>query len=200
MSRVEHRIWGIGNVIKREKVINGVNTEVEYGGNYITVSFEDGTVKPFAIPASFAKGHLTALDDYAEEVADVTEAIERARLEAFKDSGITDGRRDDEDSDEWGEKIPARITVTGNLKEDFRVYLTETGYRPNVVYSYANEVGRVCAEENVSWKTLLLSIGAIVRMYGEGGVKESIGNEHNKTVINALKRYRDFYIKNPDAI
>ena len=36
--------------------------------------------------------------------------------------------------------------------------------------------------------------------YSKDGEKEDIGNYQNKTVINALKRYRDFALKNPDAL
>jgi hypothetical protein len=117
-----------------------------------------------------------------------------------KSWGILDGRRDVDESEERTTKIPAIITVTGNLKEDFKTYLTESGYEPSVVYAYPRAIGIVCAEENIGWKTLLLCINKIIPLYSKDGVKEHIGNYQNKTVINALKRYRDFALINSDSL
>ena len=200
MSAVNHKFWGIGTVIKREVFENGNFTEVEYGGKYITARFDNGKEGRFAIPAAFEKGILKAIGDFADEVADVIEEIESKRKASISNWGISDGKRDIDESEERTTKIPAKINVTGNLKEDFKSYLAESGYEPTVVYAYPRGIGIVCAEEHISWKTLLQNINKIIPLYSKDGVKEDIGNYQNKTVINALKRYRDFVLKNPDAL
>lgn len=200
MSAVNHKSWGIGTVVKREVVKNGKFTEVEYGGNYITARFDNGKEIRFAIPASFESGMLEAIGDFADEVADVAEQVEIKRKAGIPDWGISDGRRDADEREERATKIPARITVTGNLKADFKTYLTASGYEPSVVYAYLRAIGIVCAEEYIGWKALLQNISKIIPLYSKGGVKEDIGNYQNKTVINALKRYRDFALKNPEAL
>ena len=200
MSVVKHKDWGVGTVVKREVSKNGKFTEVEYGGNYVTTRFDNGKEIRFAIPASFEQGMLKAIGDFADEVADVAEQVESKRQAGIPTWGISDGRRDVDESEERTRKIPAIITVTGNLKEDFKTYLKESGYEPSVVYAYPRAIGIVCAEEHIGWKTLLQNVNKIIPLYSQDGVKEDIGNYQNKTVINALKRYRDFALKNPDAL
>ncbi len=200
MSAVNHKDWGMGTVVKREVVKNGKFTEVEYGGNYVTARFDNGKEIRFAIPASFEQGKLEAIGDFADEVADVAEQVESKRKAGMPTPGITDGRRDVDEREERTKKIPAKITVTGNLKEDFKTYLTASGYEPSVVYAYPRGIGIVCAEEHISRKTLLQCISKIIPLYSKDGPKEDVGNYQNKTVINALKRYRDFVLKNPDAL
>jgi hypothetical protein len=200
MSSVNHKSWGLGTVVKREVLNNGKYTEVEYGGNYITARFDNGKEVRFAIPSSFYTGKLEPMADFADEVADVTEELESKRQAGIPTWGISDGKRDIDESEERTKKIPAKINVTGNMKEDFKTYLTESGYEPSVVYAYPRAIGIVCAEENIGWKTLLLCINKIIPLYSKDGVKEHIGNYQNKTVINALKRYRDFALINSDAL
>ena len=91
-------------------------------------------------------------------------------------------------------------TYTIDSAADFKTYLTASGYEPSVVYAYPRAIGIVCAEEHIGWKALLQNINKIIPLYSKGGVKEDIGNYQNKTVINGLKRYRDFALKNPDAL
>ena len=143
---------------------------------------------------------LEAIGDFEDEVADVAEQVESKRKAGIPAWGISDGRRDVDESETRTTKTPTRISVTGNLKEDFKTYLTESGYELSVVYAYPRAIGIVCAEECISWKTLLQNINKIIPLYSKDGVKEDIGNYQNKTVINALKRYRDFVLKNPDAL
>ena len=200
MSVVKHKDWGLGTVIKREVASNGKFTEVEYGGNYITVQFDDSMAIRFAIPASFEKGVLEAIGEFANEVAAVADEVESKRRAGLPDWGIYEGGHSIDESAERTTKKPAKITVTGNLKEDFKTYLTASGYEPTVAYAYPRGIGIVCAEEHISWKTLLLNINKTIPLYSDGGVKVDIGNYQNKTVINALKRYRDFALKNPEAL
>ena len=199
MSVVKHKDWGLGTVVKREISNNGKFTEVEYGGNYVTARFDNGKEIRFAIPASFENGMLEAIGDFVDEVADVAEQVESKRRAGIPAWGISDGRCDINEREERTRKIPATITVTGDLKEDFKTYLKESGYEPSVVYAYPRAIGIVCAEEHIGWKTLLQNVNKIIPLYSQDGVKEDIGNYQNKTVINALKRYRDFALKNPDA-
>ena len=200
MSVVKHKDFGLGTVVKREVLSNGKFIKVEYGGNYVTARFGGGKEIRFAIPSSFEQGMLEAIGDFADEVADVAEEIRAKRLAGKCDWGISDGKCDIEASEERGIKTPAKITVTGNLKEDFKTYLAESGYEDTVAYAYPRAVGIVCAEECISWKTLLYDIIKIIPLYSKGGAKEEIGNYQKKTVINALKRYRDFGFKNPEAL
>ena len=200
MSAVNHKDFGIGTVVKREVYNNGMFTQVEYGGNYVTARFDNGREIRFAIPASFEQGRLEAIGDFADEVADVADQVEIKRLAGVPNWGISNGILDIDESEERALKIPAKITVTGNLKEDFKTYLAESGYEPTVAYAYPRAIGIVCAEEYVNWKTLLQNINKIIPLYDKDGAKEDIGNYQKKTVINALKRYRDFSIKNSEAL
>lgn len=199
MSRVNHKSLGMGTVTKREVIVNGKFVEVEYGGNYVTVNFDSGKELKFAIPASFDKGVLEPVGDFIDEVTCVSKEVERKILEGKPDFGISNGIRNVRQSDSRIKKAPAIIYITGDLKSDFKRYLELSGYEPSVVYAYLRYVGIVCREEEIGWKTLLFNIRNIIPLYSEGGAKESLGNYQNKTVINALKRYRDFADVNPDA-
>ena len=199
MSRVNHKSLGMGTVTKREVIVKGEFVEVEYGGNYITVSFDSGKEIKFAIPSSFDKGVLEPIGDFVNEVTCVSKEVERKILEGKPNFGISNGIRNVHKSDSRNEKIPAIIYITGDLKSDFKRYLELSGYEPSVVYAYLRYVGLVCREEKMGWKTLLSNIRSIISLYSEGGAKEEMGNYQNKTVINALKRYKDFVDVNPAA-
>ena len=200
MSVVNHKDWGIGQVVKREVRIGNDFSEVEYGGNYITVDFDNGKHVRFAIPLSFEKGIIEPIGNFADEVADVTAELELIRLAGTPDWGLTDGTRDLHPTETRTTKSPAKITLTGSMKEDFKTYLAESGYEPTVVYAYPRAVGLVCREEHLGWKALLNRISNIIPVYSKDGAKQHIGDYQNKTVINALKRYRDFGITNPEAL
>ncbi len=81
----------------------------------------------------------------------------------------------------------------------FRKYLIENGYKvytpsgqPSVVFQYAREVEIILENERMSIEEFNRRINEICRLYDIGGAKESIGERGHRTVINALKRYREF--------
>ena len=200
MSLVNHKIWGIGTVTKREVLSDGKFTEVEYGGNYITARFDNGKEVRFAIPDSFKKGILEPMDDFADEVAGVKEEIEGKHKTSIRDWGVTDGRRDVKEYLERVFKMPAKIFVTGTLEDDFKEYLEASGYESSVVYAYSRAIDIVCENEHLTPLELLRNIFHIIPLYDRGGVNEELGNYQKRTVISALKRYHDFVRKNPEAL
>lgn len=74
----------------------------------------------------------------------------------------------------------------------FRKYLTGETYKPKVVFGYARAVEKVLEEERMSIEEFNRRINEICCLYDIGGAKESLGERGHRTVINALKRYREF--------
>lgn len=74
----------------------------------------------------------------------------------------------------------------------FRKYLTGETYKPKVVFGYARAVEKVLEEERMSIEEFNRRINEICFLYDIGGAKESLGERGHRTVINALKRYREF--------
>lgn len=81
----------------------------------------------------------------------------------------------------------------------FRKYLVEKGYKEytpsgleSTVGQYIDAVEKVLEEERMSIEEFNRRINEICFLYDIGGAKESIGERGHRTVINALKRYREF--------
>lgn len=81
----------------------------------------------------------------------------------------------------------------------FRKYLIDKGYKEftasgldSTVGQYITAVGMVFEEERLSVEEFNRRINEICCLYDIGGAKESIGERGHRTVINALKRYREF--------
>ena len=74
----------------------------------------------------------------------------------------------------------------------FRKYLTGETYKPKVVFGYARAVEKVLEEERMSIEEFNRRINEICCLYDIGGAKERLGERGHRTVINALKRYREF--------
>lgn len=81
----------------------------------------------------------------------------------------------------------------------FRKYLVEKGYKEytpsgleSTVGQYIDAVEKVLEEERMSIEEFNRRINEICCLYDIGGAKESIGERGHRTVINALKRYREF--------
>ena len=192
MEYVRHGIWEMGRIIKREVCNNGVFTEVNEGGSYITVAFDNGKVTRFAIPGSFQTGVLEAVGELKQEVDIATAEHERERAEEKARYGLTDGTRSSDEKDIRSEKHGAKIALTGDIKDDYETYLRESGYEENVVYQYSRAIDIVCKEENFSREELVANIMSSIKKYDKGGEKEAIGNYQKRTVINALKRFGEF--------
>ena len=85
------------------------------------------------------------------------------------------------------------------MKTEFANYLIRKGYKLttpsgafSTVYDYVKRVDKVCEWENCSWETLAQNISKIVFMYDIGGSKEDLGNTSHRSVINALKQFKNF--------
>lgn len=179
MDFVKHKMFGIGQVVSRE-------------GNYITVKFDNIGEKKFIIPKSFQLGILTAEGNLKNEIDAAIKENKKTNSEiknGYIKSQNTDNRL----------KKTVKIEVVGKIATDYEAYLIKKGYKketetglPSTVYAYIKAVDFVLNEENLSWTALVDKINIIIRKYDIGGEKEHLGNKSNKTVINALKRFRDY--------
>ena len=197
METVKHKDWGVGVITKREVCVNGKFIEVDEGGCYITAKFDNGKEIRLAIPKSFENGILEPLGDLKTEVENAAAEIEGKRAEQQAKYGISDGTRQIEESKTRSTKKGAKIALTGDLKKDYESYLSASGYEDNVVYQYSRAIDIVCKEENITWVELTKIIMSVIKKYDKGGEKEKIGNYQKKTVINAIKRFKEFIKINP---
>ena len=191
MQTVNHKIYGVGEVI---------NKKTTEGGIYITVKFESGKEARFSIPDSFTLGIMVANGDLKEEVdAAIAEkkAREQARLERLKAASALVATSTP--SNRRGRTPATPVTVRGSIEIAFEEYLINAGYceytatgNPSTVFSYIHAIKKVLEEEGLSWHTLQRDIENIVPIYDIGGAKQHIGAKSNCTVINALKRFREF--------
>lgn len=90
------------------------------------------------------------------------------------------------------------------MENAFKEYLIKRGYKeytpsetPGTVYKYVYSVHTICEKENMTWQGLAKNIDSIVQKYDTDGSMEREGKKSHRTVINALKRYREFVKKNP---
>ena len=189
MQTVKHKMFGIGEVVSKDIKDNDI---------YLTVRFTSGKEMRLAVK-SFEDGIVTAEGDLKEEIEkSITDkkAIEAKKRADFiaattVNTAVAHVAR---------HRTPARISVTGPIASAFEAYLINEGYSTetpsghrSTVYSYIDAIERhVLDGDHISWDTLKLNIDSIVSMYDVGGSKESIGALSNSTVINALKRFREF--------
>ena len=190
METVRHTEWGIGEVVMRGNYENGVFVEQPFDGKYLVVSFDGVGKRTFAIPKSFESGVLVAVGDLSGEVDSAISERERIRAEEEKERRAYRPTELAPEPKPQKRKQPKRIALSGNTEKDFERYLEETGY--DCSYSYARAVRRVRRDEGLSWAAFIREIGRLIPIYDEGGAKEKIGNEQNRTVINALKRFAEF--------
>ena len=191
MQKVRHRIFGVGEVIARESNENGT---------YITARFGNGKEMRFAIPDSFTLGIMVAEGNLKDEVdAAIAEkkAREQARLEQLNATSAVIATSTP--SNRHGRTPATPVTVRGSIEIAFEEYLVNAGYceytatgNPSTVFSYIHAIKKVLEEEGLSWHTLQRDIENIVPIYDIGGTKQHIGAKSNCTVINALKRFREF--------
>ena len=191
MKTIKHKLFGEGTVIAQE------SKDI---GSYITVRFESGRESRFAIPESCFTGMIVAegtLKDELDAAIAEKKARELARWEQLKAPSAvgttpTPSRR-------HGRKPATPVTVKCSIEIAFEEYLVNAGYKeetdsgnPSTVFSYTNAIKKVLEEEGLSWHTLPSDIENIVPVYDIGGAKQHIGAKSNYTVINALKRFREF--------
>lgn len=85
------------------------------------------------------------------------------------------------------------------MERQFEQYLIDRGYRtitpsgrPSTVPDYIGRIHTVCQWEGCSWEELAARIDGIAALYDTGGPKEGLGSRSHRSVINALKRFREF--------
>lgn len=85
------------------------------------------------------------------------------------------------------------------MKNNFENYLISQGYsqktpngNPSTVYDYIKRIDKVCEYEKTSWEMLAQHIATTVREYDIGGIKQELGDQSHRAVINALKRFEEF--------
>lgn len=196
MNKVNHKIFGVGEVIDREDDNNGI---------LLTVRFESGRESVFSIPESFTLGILTAEGNLQKEV-DAAIAKRKSREQEILQS-LNTAAVDSHSSSTGGRtrKFPKPVAVKGSIETAYEAFLIKAGYEtetpsgaPSTVYSYSGAIARhVLEEEHITWDLLKDNIDDIVKKYDVGGAKEHIGMKSNKTVINALKRFKEFVNLNP---
>lgn len=190
MQTVNHRMFGIGEVIGKEVKGNDV---------IITVRFANGKEMRFAT-LSFENGVVVAEGDLKEEIEKIIS--DKKILEAKKRADFIAERVANAAAvaPVARHRTPARISVPGPITTAFEAYLINAGYstetpsgHPSTVYSYIDAVERnVLDDEHITWDMLKNNIDSIVAKYDVGGEKADIGAKSNSTVINALKRFKDF--------
>lgn len=185
MGMIIHKTFGAGEIIDRDDK------------NCITVRFGNGKELRFAIPESFERGFITADGDLKEEVERII--AERKTLLSAKYESSESESYSAVKSKRVGKKSSKKTLPTGKTATDFINYLINAGYKTetdsgydSTVYSYAKAAESVIKEEGVTWLDLESNIDDIVDKYDVGGAREDFGAKSNKTVINALKRFKEF--------
>ena len=89
------------------------------------------------------------------------------------------------------------------MRQAFEAFLIGKGYRqttpgghPSTVRDYISRIDRVCQWENCTWQELAQRIDGVVARYDVGGDREELGMKSHRSVINALKRFREMLREN----
>lgn len=87
------------------------------------------------------------------------------------------------------------------LETEFKNYLESLGYsditpsnNKSTVYDYSLRIRRICEREKLTWYSLAVNITKIIEKYDTNGIEEEYGKEGKRSVINALKKYKEFVI------
>ena len=190
MQTVKHKMFGIGEVINREVKDNGM---------YITVKFENGKETRCAIPDSFTLGIMVAegvLKDEVDAAIAEKKAREQARLASLRAKSAVVATAKPR---RRGRTPATRVAAKGPIETAFEKYLISAGYseysaagNPSTVYAYTRAIKKVLKEEGLSWHTMQRDIDNIIPIYDIGGIKQHLGEGGNDTVIDSLKRFREF--------
>ena len=93
------------------------------------------------------------------------------------------------------------IGVGQGLEKEFLKYLIKQGYKeytssgmPSTALQYVSAVKEVISREWLSEDSFKKQIKEIISKYDFGGKEEVYGMKGHRTVINALKRFREFLI------
>ena len=86
------------------------------------------------------------------------------------------------------------------MEKLFDEYLHKKGYSANTCDSYVYWVKRVMEKEDIACLEVMASIiSALCVKYDTGGQEEDFGNQGKRSVINALKRFKEFCRQLPDT-
>lgn len=96
--------------------------------------------------------------------------------------------------------VDARSTIEIEKSlDDFKNYLIRCGYTeytpsgyPSTVYDYVSRIKKVLEWESMPLSELNQNIDRICHEYDIGGTKQDLGEISHRSVINALKRYREY--------
>ena len=194
MEFVKHNKYGIGEIINRVD---------KPGGAALTVRYASGEVTNLMIPESFESG---VFEVEGALKAEIEEAIaEKKRRAAEKRAAFLAGGEKTETktvvkTHHSRAKKTVKAITPGTVEHGYEQYLIKAGYKqetdsgdPSTVYSYINAIQHhVLDNEGISWDTLKRKIDTFVAEYGEGGSKSHIGAKSNDTVINALRRFKEY--------
>lgn len=191
MQTVNHKKYGVGEIISKEAKENST---------YITVRFENGIESRFSIPESFIVGALTAEGALKEEVETAIAEKNLREQEKLHKSADTTFITHSTSTSGRSRKSPKPVAVKGTVETAYETFLIDAGYEtqtpsgaPSTVYSYSGAISKnVLDEEHITWEMLEDNIDDIIKKYDVGGPKEHIGAKSNKTVINALRRFKEF--------
>ena len=194
MARIEHKVWGTGEIISRE-------------GNRMMVRFNKvGKEIKMNIPKSFVLGIYDIDEELQKEVDDALETEKEAARKEREENETSrvqmkaeNARQNSRSTTKRTGNVYTKVTLTGDMEKDFESFMRINGYSKkslnsdkSTIYSYVNSVKSIMKDEGLDWDTLYKQISSIVPMYDVGGKKEDIGNKSNRTNINALKRFEDF--------
>lgn len=94
-----------------------------------------------------------------------------------------------------------QIGISQGLEREFLNYLIKQGYKeyttagmPSTALQYVSAVKEVASREWLSEASFKKEIKEIISKYDFGGKEEVYGMKGHRTVINALKRFREFLI------
>lgn len=84
--------------------------------------------------------------------------------------------------------------------DSFKIWLEKQGYKsitpsglPSTSYDYAKQrIPFVLEEERITLVELAENIDYYIRDYDTDGIKEHLGEKSNRSVINALKRFKEY--------
>lgn len=91
-----------------------------------------------------------------------------------------------------------------NIRKEYIEYLKSQGYKeytkndkPSTVYDYAKRIDMVCQVEKISWDELNVEIDRLLVEYSKSGIKAHLGSISHSSIINALRRFKEFISNRP---
>lgn len=96
-----------------------------------------------------------------------------------------------------------RVANFDEHENDFVEWLVEQGYKKytpsggrSTAFEYADGVEKVRQRERLTETEMIENIGMLIKKYDIGGAESEFGSMRHRTIINALKRYREFILSN----